>query len=137
MKVIVFLFSILLVSINCKTPQEVWEHHIQAWSNQDIPAILDDYADDAFLIVNNKVYLGSDEIKNVFNQLFVLFSKGENKIDPAVVRDEVVYILWNYKLSGFQEAFFGTDSFFILNGKIKAQTIASKLYDSFPISSLA
>lgn len=112
--------------------QKVWDHHIASWGAKDLDAILSDYDESAFVIVNNNVFQGHDQIKSVFTQLFELFSHGNNQIHPAVVKAQTIYITWRFTPDGFG-AFVGTDSFVVIDGKIQAQTIASELYEMFPI----
>lgn len=114
------------------TTQKIWDHHIQAWGAKDLDSILSDYDEAAFVIVNNKVFQGHDQIRAVFTQLFELFSHGVNQIQPAVVKAQTIYILWRFTPNGFG-SFMGTDSFVVSDGKIQAQTIASELYEMFPI----
>ena len=51
-----------------------------------------------------------------------------NVIDPAIVDDRTIYITWNFTPSEQKDAIYGTDSFFVEDGIIKVQTIASELY---------
>ena len=137
---LLLLLAFLLIPSNCflnflvdeTTTQNVWDHHIQSWSAKDLDAILSDYSENAFVIVNNRVFQGHDQIKSVFTQLFELFSHGINKIEPAVVKAQTIYILWNFTPEAFG-SFFGTDSFVVEDGKIQAQMIASELYTMFPL----
>jgi len=112
--------------------REVWEHHIDAWDARDLDAIMADYAGDSILINNNKVYRGIEEIRSVFEPLFWLFSHGENIIDPAVIEEEVIYITWHFTPYN-DHLYDGTDSFVVQNGIIKYQTIASLLYEKYPV----
>ena len=139
MSKLLYLLPLLLclLPLNCflvdeATTQKVWDHHIASWSIKDIDAILSDYSENAFVIVNNKVYEGHDQIRSVFVQLFDLFSHGINQIQPAVVKAQTIYILWNFHPDGFG-SFVGTDSFVVEDGKIQAQMIASELYVMFPL----
>ena len=112
--------------------QKVWDHHIQSWTSQDLDAILSDYDEAAFVIVNNKVFEGHNQIRSVFTQLFELFSHGNNVIHPAIVKAQTIYITWRFTPDGLG-SFVGTDSFVVTDGKIQAQNIASELYETFPI----
>ncbi len=115
---------------------EVWNHHIQAWESRSVEAIVSDYSDDSVLVLNNQVFKGRDQIAQVFTQLFVIFDDGINRIDTPVLFDRFVYITWNYTPTGNRE-FFGTDTFVIENGKIVLQTIASTLYETYPVKPLS
>lgn len=115
-----------------QSTNEVWSHHIRAWEARSVDAIVSDYSDESVLVLNNQVFKGRKNIANVFRQLFSIFSAGANKIDAPQVFDRFVYITWHFTPAGKQE-FFGTDTFVIEDGKIVLQTIASPLYDVFPI----
>lgn len=111
---------------------EVWTHHIEAWEARSVEEIKSDYSDKSVLILNNQVYKGQAEIGHVFSRLFEIFNDGSNRIDPPVLFDHFVYITWHFTPTGSQE-FFGTDTFVVEDGKIVLQTIASPLYESFPV----
>lgn len=115
-----------------KTTKEVWEHHIQAWEMRSIPKIVSDYAENGILVLNNKTYKGHAQIAKVFTRLFEIFDGGSNRIDTPVIVDRIVYITWHFSPNG-QKEFFGTDTFLIERDKIVFQTIASPLYDSYPV----
>ncbi len=110
----------------------VWQHHIDAWGNRDLAGILADYDETSLMVVNGKTYRGLAEIRFVFESLFRIFDNGQNRIDPALIDGRLVYIMWHFTTNGHSE-FFGTDTFLIEDGKIKIQTIASPLYDAFPL----
>lgn len=114
---------------------EVWNHHIQAWEARSVEDIVSDYSDESVLILNNQIFKGQNQIAHVFTQLFNIFDAGVNRIDTPVVFDRFVYITWHFTPTTKSE-FFGTDTFVIENGKIILQTIASPLYEAFPISAL-
>ena len=86
--------------------RSIWKHHIDAWDAKDV------------------------RIRRVFEQLYPLFAQGNNHIDDATILGETVYISWHFKPSIYPlYTHHGTDSFFIVNGKIRSQTIFSTLYD--------
>lgn len=111
---------------------DVWNHHIQAWEARSVKDITSDYTDESVLVLNNRIFKGEDQIANVFTQLFKIFDGGVNRIDTPILFDRFVYITWHFTPTGKQEVF-GTDTFVIEDGKIILQTIASPLYDLFPI----
>lgn len=119
-----------LIASKIQTTDSVWQHHIQSWSRRDLEAIVSDYNENSLMIVNGRMYLGKDQIRSVFRNLFEIFDNGVNKIDPAIVKDRIVYITWNFTPKD-REEFFGTDTFVIENGVISVQTIASPLYEKY------
>ncbi|NER38425.1 MAG: nuclear transport factor 2 family protein [Oscillatoria sp. SIO1A7] len=112
--------------------REVWEHHIEAWDNSDIDEIMSDYSEDSVLILNNEIYKGIDEVACVFESLFDIFADGNNIIAPETIEGEAIYITWNYTPPN-DRAYDGTDSFFLRDDIIEYQTIASRLYEEYPI----
>ncbi len=119
--------------LKIKTTIEVWQHHIEAWESRSLSDIISDYDEQSILILNGKIFQGQASISKVFSSLFSIFDRGENKIDPVIIVDRVVYITWHFTLSSELKTHYGTDTFVIEKGKIKIQTIASPLYNHFPI----
>ncbi len=76
--------------------KKVWEEHIKAWDARDLDAIMVHYTEDSIMILNSTVKKVITEIRNVFNNLFKLFSNGENIIDPVITEGEVVYFTGNF-----------------------------------------
>ena len=126
------LIAVFAGMASAKSTNEVWNHHIRAWETRSVHDIVSDYSDDSVLVLNNHVFKGQDQIANVFTQLFSIFDAGTNRIDTPVVLDRFVYITWHFTPT-YKQEFFGTDTFVIENGKIVLQTIASPLYEAFPI----
>ncbi|GAB1542822.1 hypothetical protein NUACC21_54960 [Scytonema sp. NUACC21] len=115
--------------------QRVWQEHIDAWDARDLNAIMEHYSEESIMILNNSTVRGTFGIRNVFANLFKLFDSGENKIEPAVIEGEVIYIIWNFQPQAEKgKSYFGTDSFVVQNGIIKYQTIASELYEIYPVT---
>ncbi len=112
--------------------KKVWKHHIDAWGAGDLDEIMKDYSEDSIFVGNSEVYKGIDAIRGVFARLFEIFGNGENDIDPEVIRKELIYITWNFTPTG-DVSYFGTDSFIVENGVITYQTVASPLYEKYPI----
>jgi hypothetical protein len=124
-------FSAVVSFASGGSTNDVWLRHIDAWQRQSLPDIVADYAPDARMVINNRVFTGRDEVQHVFSQLFKLFSNGVNQIDPPVVFDRFVYITWRFSPQGGATAksHFGTDTFVVEDGLIHLQTIGSDLYD--------
>ena len=131
-------FLILISAVGLSNPlsgdtAEVWDHHIAAWEARDLDAIASDYSETSVLVINNQVYVGPEQIKPVFARLFEIFDAGTNAVDEPLLIDRLVYITWHFQPEG-APVHHGTDSFVIENGKIVYQTIASTLYEAFPIN---
>lgn len=138
MKYLLLLLAIYLLPLNAlaaaeiEQTKEVWARHIEAWNARDLEAISADYGPNSILILNNVVFSGPGEIREAFRQLFTIFDQGENEIDPPVLEGRVIYITWHFTPRG-GAAVDGTDTFLVEKGKITVQTIASRLYEQFPV----
>lgn len=126
--VLLSLFAFSTTAASKVPTEQVWEEHIQAWIDRDLDAISVHYDENSLMVVNNVMFRGPKEIREVFAYLFHRFDNGSNVIDPAIVDDRTIYITWNFTPSESKDAIYGTDTFFVEDGIIKVQTIASKLY---------
>jgi nicotinamidase-related amidase len=108
--------------------KDVLGHHIAAMHARDLGELVADYDDQAVLIVNDRLFEGHDGIRKAFGQIFRVFDGGENRVDPVTVAGETIHMTWHFTPRDRAETF-GTDSFFVVGGKIKAQTIASPLFE--------
>ena len=105
--------------------QEVWQHHIDAWTARDADEIVADYTDDSVVVLVDRVYRGKAEIRGLFVKLFETFDKAEkHEIDPALVVGKIVYLTWRATIEGIEYPL-GTDTFVIEEGKILYQTITT------------
>lgn len=125
------LFTQVVSYADAGDTNTVWLRHMDAWQRQSLSDIAADYAPDARIVINNRVFKGHAEVRHVFSQLFKLFSTGSNQIDTPVVFDSFIYITWRFSPQGGHEAqsYFGTDTFVVEDGFIRLQTIGSALYD--------
>lgn len=121
-----------VVMAETATTDQVWQHHIQTWGARDLDGLVSDYTESSVLILNGQVFKGTKAIRSAFVQLFQIFDHGENRIDPVILEGRMVYITWHFKPDQKTEQF-GSDTFVIEHGKIQVQTIASELYDLFPV----
>lgn len=111
---------------------DVWQRHIDAWGKRDLDAIMSDYRENAVLVLNNQTYEGRPEIRKVFQRLFEIFDQGEQRVDTPTIKDRLVYITWHFTSRG-QQTLFGTDTFVVEDNAISYQTIASPLFDEYPV----
>ena len=138
---LLLLLPLFLLPTNCflnflvdeSVTQTVNDRHIQAWLAKDIDAIIQDYSETSFIIINKKVFQGQDQFRSVFKQLFELFSHGNNQIEPAVIKAQTIYLIWRFTPDAFG-SFSGSSTFIVEDGKIQVHTIASELYEMFPIN---
>jgi ketosteroid isomerase-like protein len=106
-----------------RTPDAVFKHHIQSWNDRNLDAIVEDYADDAVVIVQGKVHRSKAAVAPLFRWLFQVFEGTTLVFDPTVIEGNIVYITWRATKAGVEHS--GTDTFVIENGRIRYQTVAA------------
>lgn len=110
------------------TTEAVLDHHLEAFGEQDLSGILDDYTDDSVLVTQMGTFRGLDEIRGLFEELFAEFSHPGATIsmDERLVEGDIAYIVWHAETPD-NEYEFATDTFVIRDGNIVAQTFAGKI----------
>ncbi len=104
-----------------RTPEEVFAHHGQALGAENLEEIVADYADDAVLVVNKKVYRGKDGARQVFTQLLGDVPQAKWELD-TVFAEDVLYLEWK-AAGGGRKAEDGVDTFVFADGLITVQTV--------------
>ncbi len=104
-----------------RTPEEVFAHHGQALGAEDLEEILADYADDAVLIVQRKVYRGREGAREVFTQLLADVPQAQWELDRTFAED-VLYLEWK-ATSTERKVEDGIDTFVFADGMIRVQTV--------------
>jgi ketosteroid isomerase-like protein len=106
-----------------RTPEEVFAHHGSTLGAGDLEGILDDYADDAVLIVQGRVYRGKDGARQVFTQLLEDVPEAEWGLS-TVFADDVLYLEWSAVAEGVgRRVDDGIDTFLFRDGQIRVQTV--------------
>lgn len=104
-----------------RTPEEVFAHHGQTLGAEDLEGIISDYADDAILIVQGKVYRGKDGARQVFIQLLGDVPQAQWELETAFA-DDVLYLGWK-ATGGGRKVENGVDTFIFADGMIRVQTV--------------
>ncbi|WP_404389554.1 nuclear transport factor 2 family protein [Humibacillus xanthopallidus] len=104
-----------------RTPEEVFAHHGQSLGAEDLEEIIADYADDAVLVVQRKVYRGKDGAREVFTQLLSDVPQAEWELDQTFA-DDVLYLEWK-ATGGGRRVDNGVDTFIFKDGMIRVQTV--------------
>ena len=104
-----------------RTPEEVFAHHGQSLGAEDLEEIVADYADDAILVVQRKVYRGKDGAREVFTQLLSDVPQAEWELDQTFA-DDVLYLEWK-ATGGGRKVDNGIDTFIFKDGMIRVQTV--------------
>jgi hypothetical protein len=110
------------------TTEDVLDHHLDAFTDQDLDETLVDYSDDSVIITNMGVFRGLDEIEKLFSGLYEEFSQAGSEVDleQKTVEDEYAYIVWNGETPD-NDYEFCTDTFVIRDETIHRQTFAGKV----------
>jgi hypothetical protein len=108
---------------NTRTPQEVFEHHGSTLGGGDLEGILEDYSDDAVLIVQSQVYRGKDGARQVFAQLLADVPEAEWNLS-TVFAEDVLYLEWSADANAVgRRVDDGIDTFIFSDGRIRVQTV--------------
>ena len=109
------------------TTQRVLDHHLQAFGNLDLEAILADYTDASVLLTANGPIQGMDQLRGVFEMFFTEFGKpgATFEMKQQLINGDVAYIVWTAETADnvYELA---TDTFVIEDGKIRVQTFTAK-----------
>lgn len=110
------------------TTEDVLDHHLEAFANQDLAEIMIDYDDESVVVTNMGIFRGLDEINNLFTDLFAEFSQAGTtlEVDDTIVEDYFAYILWHADTPDNVYEFC-TDTFYIPDSTIAFQTFAGKV----------
>jgi ketosteroid isomerase-like protein len=105
--------------------KEIFDRHFKAFRENDLDAIMADYADEAVLITPDTTYVGSAAIRKGFEGAFQMFPKDSTtyQVVKTVIKNDLAYVIWNSK-SPKLALTYATDSFVIQDGKIIRQTYA-------------
>lgn len=108
--------------------ESVLDHHLDAFTDQDLEETLVDYSDDSIVITNMGVFRGLDEIEELFSGLYEEFGAqaATVELDERTIEGDYAYIVWH---GGTPENDyeFCTDTFVIRDGTIHRQTFAGKI----------
>ena len=137
---LLFLSLILLLAasgcltslVDQSTTEKVFDHHVQSYFAKDFDAILSDYSDAAFIILNNKVYQGQDQMRAVFIETNEILDHGELQLLHTVVKNQIITITSKFIHDAYG-SFVGTDTFIVEDGKIQAHVSYSEIFEKFPL----
>ena len=104
-----------------RTPQEVFEHHVQALGNEDLDATVLDYAETAYVITPSGVMRGKDGIRQFFAGAFQALPHAKWNVKPIFV-DNILFLEWTAD-SEPASVSDGVDTFVFQDGLIQVQTV--------------
>jgi ketosteroid isomerase-like protein len=105
-----------------RTPQEIFQHHVEALGAEDLDAIVEDYADDAVFITPDGVRRGRDEIRGGFEKLISYVPGAEWTLPTTTFEGDVMLLEWT-ATSASSRVEDGIDTFVFRDGLIQAQTV--------------
>jgi ketosteroid isomerase-like protein len=108
--------------------KNVLDHHLKCFGEGDLEGILSDYAPDAFMFTPDGALRGVDAIRPLFHRLIAEFGKpgAVFSMKQQFVEGDYAYILWTAETAdNVYEV--GTDTLFVRNGKIVAQSFTGKV----------
>ncbi|WP_265109412.1 nuclear transport factor 2 family protein [Halosolutus halophilus] len=110
------------------TTESVLEHHLEAFGNQDLEAVMEDYTDESTVVTNMGTFRGLEEIEGLFTNLFDEFDDPDASItmEEELVEGEFAYIIWTAETPE-NDYEFATDTFHIPDETITFQTFAGKI----------
>jgi ketosteroid isomerase-like protein len=107
---------------------EVIDHHLKCFAAGDLRGILADYAPDAVLFTPAGPLKGEDAIRPLFQAMIAEFGKpgAVFNLKQQFIEANYAYILWTAETADnvYELA---TDTFVVRDGKIVAQSYASKM----------
>jgi len=105
-----------------RTPQQVFDHHVQALVARDLEGIVEDYADDAVFITPDGSLRGKDGIRQAFQKVLDDLPDAELDLKTATFEDDALFIEWTAKTSAGRVDD-GIDTFIFRDGMIRVQTV--------------
>jgi len=108
--------------------KDVLDNHLKCFGEGDLKGILSDYAPGAVLFTPDGPLRGADAIKPLFQAMLEEFGKpgAAFSMRHQSVEGDYAYILWTAETADnlYEVA---TDTFFVRDGKIVAQSFAGKI----------
>jgi hypothetical protein len=105
-----------------RTPQEVFQHHVQALGAGDLDEIVADYADGAVFITPAGVKRGKDGIREAFTELLADVPNAAWELGTQIYEDDVLFLEWA-ATSAATKVEDGIDTFVFSDGLIRVQTV--------------
>lgn len=107
--------------ISQRTPEQVFNHHVQALGAEDVAATVMDYAETARVITPVGVAQGKDAIGKLFADLFQTLPKARWNVKTTFV-DNILFLEWTAD-SDKASVSDGVDTFIFKDGLIETQTV--------------
>ena len=105
-----------------RSPQQVFEHHVEALGAADLDGIVEDYTDDAVFITPAGVKRGKDGIREAFTQLLADVPNADWALPTQIYDGDVLFLEWT-ATSAETKVEDGIDTFIFRDGMIRLQTV--------------
>ena len=109
-----------------RTPQQIFDHHLQALLDGDLDEIVADYADDAAVITAAGVARGRAAIRGAFGKLAGALSGADFAVQTKVYDGDVLLLEWTLDTPAARID--GADTFVFADGLIAVQTISQSVH---------
>jgi hypothetical protein len=108
--------------------EQLLDRHLGAFLQNDLEAVVSDYAEDATLVAPWGIYAGPKEIQGFFRELMKDFPKGASTLtlDHKTFEADLVYFTW-HGATPTVDVPFATDTMIVRDGRIVKQTFAGVL----------
>ena len=108
--------------------KDVLDHHLKCFDEGDLEGILSDYAPSAVLFTADGPLRGVNAIRPLFQAMVAEFGKpgATFSMKQQFVDGDHAYILWSAETADNVYEL-GTDTFFVRDGKIVAQSFTGKV----------
>lgn len=106
-------------------PSRLLQRHLTAFVQNDLDALVADYAHDAVLMSPDATYRGVESIRAFFRDFIRRFPTGTSQValDHTTFEGDLVYFTW-HATTPSTEVPFATDTMVLRGGKIVKQTFA-------------
>ncbi len=107
---------------------DILNHQNSSFLKGNVDEIMKDFSEQAVLFTPDGVLEGIDSIKKFYTDVIANFlpPDADFKMIRQEVRGQTAYIVWSAESENYRFPI-GTDTFFIKDGKIFAQTFAAKI----------
>ncbi len=105
-----------------RTPQEVFQHHVEALGAENLDEIVADYTDDAILITPEGVKRGKEGVREAFTKLTGDVPQANWDLKTTLFEEDILFLEWGAE-SAAARTEDGVDTFVFRDGMIRVQTI--------------
>jgi len=105
-----------------RTPQEVFQHHVEVLGAEDLEGIVSDYSEDAIFITPDGVLTGKEGVRRGFTKLTGDVPGAEWELPTQLFEDDILLLEWRAESEGTKVED-GIDTFVFRDGLIRVQTV--------------